>query len=774
MRPLIIMFSLLFILSPAPAQWSPIKSPIMTVWGEQINPDSVLSEYPRPHMVRENWINLNGIWLFSLTDTVSGRPTGYDSKILVPFCVESTLGGVTKKVTAENAMWYSRELPLEQPMEGERILLHFGAVDWHCMVWVNDEPVGEHYGGYDPFSFDITEALNKNGKQTLTLRVWDPTNEGLQPRGKQLIEPRGIWYTPVSGIWQTVWLEQVESGYISDVVIVPDIDQRLVNVAVELSEAGPLSTIHIQVLEDSSVISSLTVKPGDNARLEIPDAKLWSPQSPFLYDVKIEVFNTREIPHPSKRRKLISEVIKVDEVSSYFGMRKVEIRKDKQGFNRIFLNNKELFNYGPLDQGWWPDGLYTAPSDEALKYDIEVTKSLGFNTARKHTKVEPARWYYWCDVLGLMVWQDMPRCDGGLSPAAEEDVLRPPELEKIYFREWEAIIRAFDHHPSIICWVPFNEGWGQFRTNEVLDWTKSLDPTRLVDGPSGWKDFGGGDMLDIHFYPGPGMGPLQEDRAVVLGEFGGLKYVQEGHLWQADKNWGYQNTESPEDLNRSFEKLLTDVNDLIPKGLAAAIYTQTSDVEIEVNGLMTYDRRVVKLDQKRASAAAAKLYAEHPVYKFLLPCSEQQDSIEWRYTTQAPSGDWFAVDLDDAGWESGIAGFGYRGRHRVFGTGTVWDTTVLWMRRDFELQELPEGKLMINFVSYNSISAIYINGKKLAVFSPSKDFHQLSDFDNALKKLLRPGTNNISVYTYAKDPPYDEREGKKRQYADFGIIEVID
>jgi hypothetical protein len=725
-------------------------------------------------MVRESWINLNGTWSFSLTDTVSERPSGYDGEILVPFCVESTLGGVTKKVTAENAMWYSRELPLEKPAEGERILLHFGAVDWHCMVWVNDEPVGEHYGGYDPFSFDITDALNKKEKQTLTLRVWDPTNEGLQPRGKQLIEPRGIWYTPVSGIWQTVWLEQVASGYISDVVIVPDIDQGLVNVAVELSEAGPLSTLHIQVLEDSSVISSLTVKPGDNASLEIPNAKLWSPQSPFLYDVKIEVFNTREVPHPSKRRKLISEVIKVDEVSSYFGMRKVEIRKDEQGFNRIFLNNKELFNYGPLDQGWWPDGLYTAPSDEALKYDIEVTKSLGFNTARKHTKVEPARWYYWCDVLGLMVWQDMPRCEGGLSPGALEDALRPPELEKIYFREWEAIIRAFDHHPSIICWVPFNEGWGQFRTNEVLEWTKSLDPTRLVDGPSGWKDFGGGDMLDIHFYPGPGMAPLQDERAVVLGEFGGLKYVQEGHLWQADKNWGYQNTESPEDLNRTFEKLLTDVNDLIPKGLAAAIYTQTSDVEIEVNGLMTYDRRVVKLDQARASASAAKFYEKHPVYKFLLPCSEQQDNVEWKYTTEAPSGDWFAVDLDDSGWESGIAGFGYRGRHRVFGTGTVWDTTGLWMRRDFELQELPEGKLMINFVSYNSISAIYINGKKLAVFSPSKDFHQLSDFDNALKKLLRPGTNNISVYSYAKDSPYDEREGKKRQYADFGIIEVIE
>ncbi len=387
------------------SQWEPKPSPILTPWGEKINPDSVLKEYPRPSMVRENWINLNGLWDYSITDSSSVKPGEFDGQILVPFCVESTLSGVTKKVTAENAIWYSRDLPIEKPQGEERWILQFGAVDWHCVVWVNDKLVGEHKGGYDPFSFDITDVLNKRGKQNLTLRVWDPTNDGIQARGKQLIEPRGIWYTPVSGIWQTVWLENVPVNHITDLVVIPDVDGEQLQMEVSLNNPSLAGRLNIRVFDQGDLVVEKNLDPGQKTMIPLPDANLWSPASPHLYDLDISLLKGNDT---------------LDRVQSYFGMRKVEIRKDSYGVNRIFLNNEVLFNYGTLDQGWWPDGLYTAPSDEALKYDIRMTKALGFNTARKHTKVEPARWYYWCDRMGLMVWQDMPRMDGGLSEDAAE------------------------------------------------------------------------------------------------------------------------------------------------------------------------------------------------------------------------------------------------------------------------------------------------------------------------------------------------------------------
>jgi hypothetical protein len=464
----------------------------------------------------------------------------------------------------------------------------------------------------------------------------------------------------------------------------------------------------------------------------------------------------------------------IDRVWSYFGMRKVEVKTDNFGINRIFLNDIPVFNYGTLDQGWWPDGLYTAPSDEALKNDIRITKALGFNTARKHTKVEPARWYYWCDRMGLMVWQDMPRCAGGLPPDATEDVERPAEQEALYRKEWEAIIRAFDHFPSITCWIPFNEGWGQFRTNEITGWTRTLDSTRLVDGPSGWKDFGRGDMLDIHHYPGPGIAPLRENRAVVLGEFGGLKNAVDGHLWQEENNWGYQETGSIENLNRIYEKLLDKLSVFVSKGLAAAIYTQTSDVEIEVNGLMTYDRKVVKLDSTRARKAANSLYKPPLPFHFLVPCSEQEDSIKWKYSTETPPRDWFTEDFNDSLWQPGIAGFGHRGRHRIFGNGTPWDTTSLWMRQEFILDDIPQGRLYFNVLAYNTVASVYVNGTKMGVFTPTDDFHEMTDFDLALKEVLRQGTNTLAVYSYAAKPPVNKQTGKKRQFIDVGIIEVFD
>jgi hypothetical protein len=739
------------------AQWEPKISPILTPWGEKLDTNSVLPEYPRPQMVRKNWINLNGAWDFTLTDSASEVPGHFDDRILVPFCVESTLSGVTRKVTRKNAMWYRKHLRLEKPTNGQRILLHFGGVDWHASLWVNGQKIGEHAGGYDPFYFDVTEALNKKDIQ-ITLRVWDPTDEGLQSRGKQVLDPRGIWYTPVSGIWQTVWLEKVPASHIDHIRIIPDLDSRSVLVSVGLTNLDKHHRLRISVWDRDSCLLIQEGQEDSILRLNIPDPSLWSPDHPHLYDLKVQLMEKEDT---------------VDEVASYFGMRKVEIRKDANGINRIFLNNEAVFNFGPLDQGWWPGGLYTAPSDDALKYDIEVTRALGFNTVRKHTKVEPARWYYWCDKLGLLVWQDMPRCAGGLDPYAVKDVERPTSQEEIFRREWKAIINAFHHFPSIIAWVPFNEGWGQFKTNEIMDWTKELDSTRLVDGPSGWTDFGGGEMLDLHYYPGPGIAPLEENRAVVLGEFGGLKYAASGHLWQDTNNWGYQDTESLTDLNDAYEQLIQRLAPFVSKGLAAAIYTQTSDVEVEVNGLMTYDRKIVKLDTSRASRLAEMLYNQSEVFRFILPSGEQHDSILWKYSLDPPGPGWHAEDYIDTLWQVGVAGFGHRGRYRLFGNGSQWDTTGIWLRRDFEIDRLPEGKLYLNILSYNAVSTVYVNGRKLGVFSPTKNIHEMIDFNTDLQQLLRTGRNDIAVHSYSKDPPVDRNSRLKQQFIDVGIIEVV-
>jgi hypothetical protein len=649
-------------------------------------------------------------------------------------------------------------LRLAKPGDGQRILLHFGGVDWHATLWINDQLVGEHKGGYDPFYFDVTDAFNKKEVQVITLRVWDPTNEGLQARGKQLLDPTGIWYTPVSGIWQTVWMEKVPASHIDHIRVIPDIDSHSVEVSVGLANLDKHHRIRLSVWDQDACLV-LQEGPVDTLfTLNIPDPRLWSPDHPHLYDLKVQLKEKEDT---------------LDEVASYFGMRKVEIRKDTNGINRIFLNHQAVINFGLLDQGWWPDGLYTAPADEALKYDIQVTRALGFNTARKHTKVEPARWYYWCDKLGLMVWQDMPRCAGGLDPYAAEDVERPVMQEDIFRREWEAIIDALLPFPSIIAWVPFNEGWGQFKTNEILDWTKRLDTTRLVDGPSGWTDFGSGEMLDIHQYPGPGIAPLEKNRAVVLGEFGGLKYAVPGHLWQDTNNWGYQETESLADLNITYEQLISRLAPLISKGVAAAIYTQTSDVEVEVNGMMTYDRKLIKLDTSRTSMLAEMIYNQSDVLRFILPSGEQDDSILWKYTMDPPGPGWFDEAYDDTSWQTGIAGFGHRGRHRNLRDRSSWDTSGIWLRRDFETEDLPKGKLYLNILSYNAVSTVYVNGRKLAVFKPTENFYGMTDFNTDLQQLLRTGKNTIAVHGYSKDPPVDPNSLQKSQFIDVGIIEVL-
>jgi hypothetical protein len=568
------------------AGYAPVKGHIMTEWAKNVRPDSVLPEYPRPQMVRAHWLNLNGLWDYAITAKDANLPASFDGKILVPFPAESALSGVGKTVGEKNKLWYGRTFKVPSAWKGKRVLLRFGAADWETTVWVNGKQAGSHKGGFDAFSFDITGALEGSGPQKLTVSVWDPTDQGTQARGKQVANPGGIMYTAVTGIWQTVWLEPVPDAYIDSFKIVPDIDAG--QAAIDISLVGGAQGYTIEAQAKDGPVTRSQTKAGIDKQIVLPlkEPKLWSPDSPFLYDL---VLTLKDINGKT-----------MDEVKAYFGMRKISLAKDKAGFTRIMLNNKFLFQFGPLDQGWWPDGLYTAPTDEALRYDIELTKKLGFNMARKHVKAESDRWYYWCDKLGLLVWQDMPSGDKFIGPN-EPDIQRAADSAAQFKHELQRLVAGHANSPSIIVWVPFNEGWGQFDTAAIADYVKTLDPSRLVNSVSGWADRGVGDMHDIHIYPGPAMPKPEEKRAVVLGEFGGLGLPVPGHTWQEKKNWGYQNFKDIPALTAAYSELIGKLYPMIDQGLSAAVYTQTTDVEIEVNGLATYDRAVVKIDAGQLS-----------------------------------------------------------------------------------------------------------------------------------------------------------------------------
>lgn len=579
------------------AQWKPVEGRISTQWSEQVNPDNVLPEYPRPIMERTEWKNLNGLWDYAIIEKGKHTPSVFDGKILVPFAVESSLSGVAKTVGAEKELVYRRSFDVPSSWKGKRVLLHFGAVDWKTDVWVNDVKVGSHTGGFTPFSFDITEALQRKNN-TLLVKVWDPTDKGYQPRGKQVSRPEGIWYTPVTGIWQTVWLEPVSESYIQDLRITPDIDNSLLSLKALVKDATSKDLVEVKIFDGQQLVAQGKSINGECVQVAMPEnAKLWSPESPFLYTLKVSLKQGGKL---------------VDEVSSYAAMRKYSSKRDANGIVRLELNNKPLFQFGPLDQGWWPDGLYTAPTDEALLYDIQKTKDFGFNMIRKHIKVEPARWYTYCDKLGIIVWQDMP--SGDRNPEWQNrkyfegtEMKRSAESEACYRKEWKEIMDALYSYPCIGTWIPFNEAWGQFKTPEIVEWTKQYDPTRLVNPASGGNHYTCGDMLDLHNYPAPELYLYDAQRATVLGEYGGIGWVVQGHIWEPDRNWGYIQFNSSKEVTDEYVKYAEKLYDLIPRGFSAAVYTQTTDVEVEVNGLMTYDRKVIKLDEKRVREINRKL-----------------------------------------------------------------------------------------------------------------------------------------------------------------------
>lgn len=589
MKTFLLLIILLFSSVSSFAQWKPAGDKIKTVWAEKIDPNNVLPEYPRPIMERDKWQNLNGLWDYAILPMGQQEPQTFDGKILVPFAVESSLSGVQKELGKEKELWYRHTFTIPSDWKSKNVILHFGAVDWKAEVYLNNIKIGSHTGGYTPFYFDVTPFLT-SGNQKLVVKVWDPTSDSSIPRGKQVTNPNGIWYTPVSGIWQTVWLEPVNNKHIVGITPIANIDNNNLKVKVCTKNTEPSDIVEVKLKDNNKVIASAKGVVGQTLDIAIPNAKLWSPESPFLYDLDVA---------------LIERGKSVDKVSSYAAMRKVSKKRDANGIIRIQLNNKDIFHFGPLDQGWWPDGLYTAPTDEALKYDIVKTKDFGYNMIRKHVKVEPARWYTHCDHLGILVWQDMPNGDQGPHWDMHhyfdgKEVTRSIESEQNFRKEWKEIMDYLMPYPSIAIWVPFNEAWGQFKTQEITEWTQYYDPSRLVNPASGGNHYlKVGDILDFHKYPSPEMMMYDNERITVVGEYGGIGMPLTDHLWQPDKNWGYVQFKSAKEVTDEYVKYGRQLLNLVKSGISGGVYTQTTDVEGEVNGLITYDRKVIKVEEDR-------------------------------------------------------------------------------------------------------------------------------------------------------------------------------
>jgi hypothetical protein len=562
--------------------WQAKTPPLSTPWTSQVGPGNALPQYPRPQLTRPRWQNLNGVWQFAPAAAGESPPFGADlaERILVPYPVESALSGIMRH---EQRMWYRRtfEVPANwHAGSGQRLLLHFGAVDYEATVYVNGVQVAHHLGGYDAFTADVTGALRGTGPQELVVGVYDPTDSGGQPIGKQRDNPGGIFYTPTSGIWQTVWMEPVSPAHIDSLDMTPDLSNDTLQLTVDAAGAGAGATVTATAYDGHQQVGTVTGPANAPLRVPVPDAKLWSPDHPFLYNLTVVL--DQGPGHP------------VDTVGSYFGMRSIGMAKDANGHPRLMLNGKPIFAMATLDQGFWPDGIYTAPTDDALKFDLAQQKALGFNTVRKHIKVEPARWYYWADKLGLMVWQDMPAMK-----------IAPPtaDAQAEYLRELHTMVEQHKSDTSIIGWIPFNEGWGEFDPAGVAAQVKTWDPSRLVDADSGvnccfsFPDSGEGDVYDNHTYVGPGTPPAQANRIAIDGEYGGLGLVVPGHTWPTGQPQAYEMEPDSATLTRRYvelsHKLLQAENVC---GVSGGVYTQATDVEDEVNGLFTYDRKVLKMD----------------------------------------------------------------------------------------------------------------------------------------------------------------------------------
>ncbi len=756
---------------PAAAQtWSPAPAPLRTRWAADVSPANAWPQYPRPTLVRERWQNLNGLWDYAIAEGDAAPDWNGQSRgrILVPFPIESSLSGVGGRLTAEQTLHYRRVFECPVEWRSGRILLHFGAVDWECAVAVNGRTVGTHRGGYDPFSFDITEAL-RDGANELTVTVKDPTNRGGQPRGKQWDTSHAIWYTPTSGIWQTVWLEPVGPAHLTSARVEHDgigrdeqgralvRNPRLVLGTTAGKGIGARLTIDAPApdLADRIALREDDKRPDELALpILLSPQRLWSPDSPTLYSARVELLD--------------EEARVLDSARISFGLRDIAVTPDASGVHRLFLNGEALFHFGPLDQGYWPDGLYTPPTEEAMRFDIEAVKRMGGNMLRKHVKVESERFYHLCDALGVMVWQDMPS-PFFKSPHFDENFPALSDPWRANFeRELRALIDTRRHHPSIVVWVPFNEGWGQNDlewAGRVVDQTKSWDPSRPVNCASGWTDTGNGDLLDIHVYPGPATSPPSPPRAVVLGEYGGLGLPLEGHTWADKANWGYVSYTNKEDLTAAYLAQLAAIPLLIGEGLSAAVYTQTTDVEIEVNGWLTYDRAVWKIDPEQAAPAARRLYEPPPRVLTILPRAGRPGANEgppWRYTFEAPGQGWESPGYDDSAWSAGFGGFGSEGTPGAI-IATEWTSPEIYLRRTIDLGGPPVNPVFT--IHHDEDAEVYVNGILAATLKGyTTGYTHAPILAPAAAELRKGGTITLAVRC---------RQTRGGQYIDVGIADVV-
>ena len=704
--------------------YEPVKGKIMTTWGEKVTPENAWTEYPRPQLKRGEWKNLNGMWDYAIVSKEAARPKDFQGEILVPFAVESALSGVGKILQPDQKIWYRKTFELPKEWNGQNILLHFQAVDWETTVWVNGKQIGIHKGGSTAFSYDITKYLGK-GVQEVVVSVWDPTDTDSQARGKQVLDPRGIWYTPVSGIWQTVWLEPVNKIRINSLYPVSDIDKSQVILNTDLIGTKGGEMLSVKVFDGDRLVLNKNYSASEEIVLNIAEPKLWTPESPDLYRLEVSL---------QKNNKIF------DVVDSYFAMRKVSIVKDQQGYQRIQLNNKTLFQYGTLDQGWWPDGLLTPPSAEAMRYDMEVLKDMGFNMLRKHIKVEPWLYYYYADSLGILLWQDMvsgfetaKRSEQHVNWDAPHDWNRPHESAVQFEYELKTMIDQLKFFPSIVTWVIFNEGWGQYDTKRVVDWSMQYDKTRIINGVSGWTDRKCGHMIDSHQYPGPGMEPAAQNpgRVVVLGEFGGLGLPVENHLWDPSmRNWGYRTYTNSPDLIKEYTKLIHNLYPLRYNGLSAAVYTQTTDVEGEVNGLLTYDRKVIKIDPELLRILHHPLYGTDTRDVKKIIADSEIDAQQLNISHTQPEDNWQT--------SRNVNMF-----QKVNGPVSVLKEKPVYSLSHFTLNDLPEG-IYLHILAYGDVK-VYLNGslvvdKKIIGKRHYEDIN-ISEFVS----LLRQGENTLAI-----------------------------
>ena len=761
----------LFLAIPLRAgDWKMADCPIPTPWAAKVNPAAPWPEYPRPQFVRDKWTNLNGLWDYAITPRGAVAPAKFDGQILVPFPIESALSGVRREPTVDEMVWYSRSFVSPALAGGERLLLHFEASDWETTVFLNGKELGTHQGGYDHFSFDITDVLKPGQLNLLQVSVYNPIEQGPQAHGKQVrwafAKPAGIHYTAATGLWQTVWLEPVPADRLESVHVVPSFIGNGVDGQIALSGEAVLvngsAQLKAEVLDGDAVVASGTaVIPSGTVTLPettipLKAPKPWGPGHPFLYNLRLTV---------SRDGKTL------DTVKSYFGMRTIALGKDEKGITRVLLNGKPIFMTGPLDQGFWPDGIYTPPTEEAMKFDLQTTLQYGFNTTRKHIKVESARWYYWADKLGLLVWQDMPGgAVGQKKKGADERVPISPEAAQQFESELHSMILQHQDSPAIVMWVLFNEGGGQYDTVRITNEVKGWDPSRLVDSATGWYDHNSGDFRDLHVYPGPAIPPLEPNRAAGLGEFGGLAFHVEGHTWTPGAKGGYRTLPTKEDLFEKFVDLWRQTWALQQQGLCGAVYTQLTDVENEANGLMTYDRRVYKIDPEATFPLIAQgEFPPEQQQSVLVPtaAAAKGDNI-WSYTTDKPANDWFKPAFDDKGWKTGPGGFGANGAENAI-IGTPWATDSIYLRRTVILPNGTDLQRVLLSV-YNICDAeVYINGMFALKQGDSGSMYEKVYLPPEALAALKPGDNLVAIHGTVS--PGDKKRNKS-PFIDAGFIHL--